>query len=254
LSTLLVLPFGLTIGLALGLVGGGGSMLALPVLVYVLDEPVKAATTESLLIVGATALLGGLSYARAGHVRIRLALAFGAAGAGGAVAGTALNRAVSGRSILIAFALLLLLAAVAMLRGDGASRRAEVAARGRALWTRVLPAGIGTGVLTGFFGVGGGFVILPALTLLLALPLPVAVGTSLLIIAITSGSALLAHLSGGQIDWIVAGAFAASASLAAVSGSRLRRRLSSRRLTQLFAALVACVAVLLIAENVRVLL
>jgi uncharacterized membrane protein YfcA len=254
LSALLVLPFGLAIGLALGLVGGGGSVLAVPVLVYVLGEPVKDATTASLLIVGATALLGALAYARTGHVRIRLGLAFGAAGAAGALAGTALNRAVSGRSILAAFALLLVVSAAAMLRTQRETRRPEVAARGRALWTRILPAGVGSGVLTGFFGVGGGFVILPALTLLLALPLAAAVGTSLLVISVTSASALAAHLSSGHLDWLVASSFAASASLAAVAASQLRQRFSSRRLTQLFAALVACVALLLIGENVRSLL
>jgi uncharacterized membrane protein YfcA len=250
-SALLVLPFGLAIGLALGLVGGGGSILALPVLVYVVGEPVKTATTESLLVVGATALLGALSYARAGQLRVRLALLFGAAGTAGAIAGTALNRAVGSRWILIGFALLLVVAAAAMLRGRGEARRPEAAPRGRALWTRVLPAGLGTGVLTGFFGVGGGFVILPALTLLLAVPLAAAIGTSLLVIAITSGSALVAHLSTGRIDWTVAIAFAASASVAAVAGSRLRGRVSNRRLTQLFAGLVVVVAVLLIVESVR---
>lgn len=115
-GALLALPLGLGIGLLLGLVGGGGSILAVPVLVYVVGEPVKAATTESLLVVGAAALVGAVDYARIGRVQVETALAFGAAGAAGAVAGTALNRLVSARALLLAFALLLLAAAAAMLR------------------------------------------------------------------------------------------------------------------------------------------
>jgi uncharacterized membrane protein YfcA len=253
-AALLALPFGVAIGLSLGLVGGGGSILAVPVLVYVLGEPVKAATTESLLIVGATALLGALDHARAGRVRWRIALAFGGAGAVGSLAGTALNRLVGSRALLLAFAVLLLAAAVAMVRGRGEPRRPERSARGRHLWLRIAPAGLATGVLTGFFGVGGGFVVVPALTLLLALPLRAAVGTSLAVIAITSAAALAAHLSSGSIDWTVAGAFTAAAVAGALVGSRLGGRVRVHRLAQGFAALVVVLAGVLIAENLAALL
>lgn len=250
---LLALPFGVAIGLSLGLVGGGGSILAVPVLVYVLGEPVKAATTESLLIVGTTALLGSLDHAHAGRVRWRTALAFGGAGVVGALGGTVLNRAMGSRSILLAFALLLLVAAAAMVRGRGEPRRPEIRAHGRGLWLRVVPAGLGTGLLTGFFGVGGGFAIVPALTLLLALPLTAAVGTSLLVIAITSAGALAAHLGSGGIDWAVAAAFTSAAVAGAFAGSRLGRRTPTRRLVQVFALLVAAIAVFMIAESVAAL-
>lgn len=249
-TALLALPFGLLIGFSLGLVGGGGSILALPVLVYVLGEPVKVATTESLLIVGVTALLGSLDHAYAGRVRWRTALAFGGAGVVGAFGGTALNRAVGSRTILFAFALLLLVAAVAMLRGRGEPSRPEIGPRGRNLWLRIAPAGLGTGLLTGFFGVGGGFAIVPALTLLLAIPLAAAVGTSLVAIAITSSGALAAHLSSGGIDWGIAAAFTAAAVVGAVAGSRLGRRARPYRLAQAFAVLVAGVSVFLIAKSV----
>ena len=115
-GALLALPFGLAIGLLLALVGGGGSLLAVPVLVYLLGEPVKDATTESLLVVGTAAPVGAADHAQIGRVELRTALTFGAAGAAGALGGTALNRLVGGRSILLAFALLLLVAAIAMLR------------------------------------------------------------------------------------------------------------------------------------------
>jgi uncharacterized membrane protein YfcA len=248
-TALLALPFGVAIGLSLGLVGGGGSILALPVLVYVLGEPVKAATTESLLIVGTTALLGSLVHAHAGRVRWRTALAFGTAGVLGALGGTALNRAVGARAILFAFALLLLAAAAAMLRGRGEPRRPEIDPRGRNLWLRIVPAGLVTGLLTGFFGVGGGFVIVPALTLLLAIPLASAVGTSLVVIAVTSAGALAAHLSSGRIDWGIAAAFTAAAVAGAFTGSRLSRRARPYRLAQAFAVLVTVVSVFLIAES-----
>jgi uncharacterized membrane protein YfcA len=252
---LLALPFGLAIGLSLGLVGGGGSILAVPVLVYVLGEPVKAATTESLLIVGATALLGALDHAGAGRVRWRVALAFGTAGAVGSLGGTELNRAVGSRSLLLAFAALLLVAATAMVRGRGEPRRVEIEPRGADLWLRVVPIGLATGVLTGFFGVGGGFVVVPALAILLGLPLRTAVGTSLAVISITSAAALAAHLAvarspEGRIDWTVAGAFTGAAVAGALAGSRAGRRVPVHRLAHGFAALVVVVAGLLVAKNV----
>ena len=248
-GALLALPFGLAIGLSLGLVGGGGSILAVPVLVYVIGEPVKQATTESLLIVGATALVGGLDQARGGRVRWRVAGGFGIGGAAGALAGTALNRVASPSSILFAFAVVMLVATYAMLRRKGEGNGAEIDPRGWELSLRVVSAGVGVGFLTGFFGVGGGFVIVPALVLLLGFDMPVAVGTSLIVIALTSASALAAHLSSGNIDWPVAAAFTAAAVAGALTGSRLGERLSSARLTQLFAALIFAVALFLIAKN-----
>lgn len=247
-GALLALPFGLAIGLLLGLVGGGGSMLAVPVLVYLLGEPVKDATTESLLVVGTAALVGAADHARIDRVEVRMGLTFGAAGVAGAIAGTALNRLVGGRTILLAFAVLLLVAAVAMLR-----RAPESPTPGRKpSFVRVAPVGFGTGVLTGFFGVGGGFVIVPALVLLLGLPLALAVGTSLLVIALTSGAAFAAHLASGSIDWVIASTFTAAAITGALAGRRLGAIVSPRRLGQLFAVLLVAIAVFLVAKNMPV--
>lgn len=243
-GALLALPFGLGVGLLLGLLGGGGSILAVPVLVYVLGQPVKAATTESLLIVGTAALVGAGAYARSGRVQIRTGLAFGAAGAAGATAGTALNRLVSDRALLLAFALLLLAAAAAILRRPDAR-----APSGSLSLVRVAPAGLATGVLTGFLGVGGGFVIVPALVLLLGLPITLAVGTSLLVIALTSGAALASHLASGSIDWTIAVAFTGAAIAGALAGRRLSATVSAERLGQLFALLLVAIAVFLVAKN-----
>jgi uncharacterized protein len=243
-GALLALPFGLAVGLLLGLVGGGGSILAVPVLVYVLGQPVKAATTESLLIVGTAALVGAAAYARSGRVQIRTGLAFGAAGAAGAIVGTALNRLVSDRVLLLGFALLLSAAAAAMLR-----RRPDLPEPGKLSLVRVAPAGLATGVLTGFFGVGGGFVIVPALVLLLGLPITLAVGTSLLVIALTSGAALASHLASGSIDWTIAVAFTGAAIAGALAGRRLGATVSAERLGHLFALSLVAIAVFLVAKN-----
>jgi uncharacterized membrane protein YfcA len=245
-GALLALPFGLAIGILLGLVGGGGSILAVPVLVYVIGQPVHAATTESLFVVGVAALAGAADHARVGNVRIKTAFAFGLAGSAGSVAGTALNRLVGGRLILLAFAALLLLAALALQR-----HQSPEVERTRHPHAHLQAGAIGlfTGLLTGFFGVGGGFVIVPALVLLLGLPMPLAVGTSLAVIVLTSASALAAHLASGGINWGIATAFAAAAIAGALLGRRLGGRLDQRRLTSLFAALLVCIAVLLVVEN-----
>ena len=247
-EALLALPFGLGIGILLGLLGGGGSILAVPVLVYVLEEPVERATTESLLIVGVTALVGAVVATRAGRVHVRLALEFAAAGAVGAVAGTALNRLADDRAILLAFAPLLLFAAFAMVRARPAREAAPQGARtyGR---TRVAAAGAAAGLLTGFFGVGGGFAIVPALTLVLGLPMTLAVGTSLVVIALTSAAALAAHLASGTIDPSLTAAFAVAAIAGAVAGTRLHGRVPERGLRRLFALMLVAVAVFVLVEE-----
>jgi uncharacterized membrane protein YfcA len=243
-TALLALPFGLAIGLLLGLVGGGGSILAVPVLVYVLGQPVREATTESLLVVGSAALVGAFDHARVGRVQMRIALAFGAAGALGALPGTALNRVVPGQLLLIAFAVLLLAAAASLLR-----RRSDRLARsGDVSWSRAAAAGVGTGVLTGFLGVGGGFLIVPALVLLLGLPVTLAVGTSLLAIVLTSAAALAAHLSSGSIDTSIALGFTAGAIGGALAGRRLGTDISPARLGQLLACVLTAVALFVLAE------
>lgn len=218
-------------------------MLAVPVLVYLVGESVQDATTESLLIVGLTAYVGALAHARSGRVDARVGLAFGATTALGALAGTALNRAASGGAILSLFSVVLLVAAYAMFRGrphTGGRRRGPVL---------IAVAGTGVGVLTGFFGVGGGFAIVPALTLLLGLSLPLAIGTSLLVIGLTSTVAFTAHVATGGVDLVISLPFAATAIAGALLGTRLGARVSSAKLTVGFAFLLVAVAVLLLVEQ-----
>jgi len=236
------LAFGALIGLALGLVGGGGSILTVPILVYAIGQPVHLATTTSLVIVGANALVGVVGHARSGNVLPKTGLAFGAAGFLGAFAGTWLNRRVPGPLLLALFALVMLAAAAAMLRkrGGGATEVCErYDARG---WLTLGLSGLATGFMTGFFGVGGGFVIVPALVLVLGLPMRAAVGTSLLIIALNSASGLVARLGAGGLDWGVTLLFILGGAAGVAAGVRLAGRLPQRRLTQAFAGLIVLVA------------
>ena len=206
---------GLLIGVLLGALGGGGSILTVPVLVYLLHQEPHAATAGSLLIVGITAAAGMIAHRRAGRVRLAPGIAFGVLGVAGSYAGTRLSSSVPPGLLLSLFAGLMLAAAAAMLRRRGTAGRREpaagsppvsVQASGRQpAWRpggstvlrrvlKIIAAATGVGLLTGFFGVGGGFVIVPALVLVLGFDMPAAVGTSLLVIAINSAAALAARL------------------------------------------------------------
>lgn len=248
MTTLLAIGFGVLIGLLLGLVGGGGSILTVPILVYVIGLGVHEATATSLVIVGLTALSGAIPHARAGRVQLATALPFGGTGIAGAFAGTWLNARVSGPVILLLFGGLMLVVAARM----GLGRAAAPVERDRAAGHRrgiVLAAGLAVGLMTGFFGVGGGFLIVPALVLALGLPMRLAVGTSLVVIAINSGAGVLAHLRGGGFDVAIALLFVVGGFAGGILGGRLAGRIDETRLGRGFAVLVALVAIYLIARN-----
>ncbi|MBA3476019.1 MAG: sulfite exporter TauE/SafE family protein [Actinobacteria bacterium] len=246
-AELLAIPFGIAVGILLGLLGGGGSILAVPVLVYVLGQEVRAATTESLIIVGVTAAIAAGAHHRAGHVRWRPAFVFSSAAAIGAFAGTALNRLVDPEALLASFALLLLLAAAGVVRRRGETPGFRC--QGGCLVKRALPVGFTTGALTGFYGVGGGFLIVPTLAVLLGVGFAEAIGTSLAVIALTSAAALVAHLASGSIDWPVTASFTAAAVIGALVGTRASDRVPTRQLQFGFAALLVGVAAFLLAKN-----
>lgn len=237
---------GALVGLLMGAVGGGGSILLVPILVYLLGQPVRVATTTSLAVVGINALVGVAGHAREGHVLPRTGLTFGAAGVAGSVLGAWLGGLVSGRLFMTLFAAVMVAGAAAMvLRKDSTNGEDQVGceeACGPGDWAKVVGAGLGVGVLTGLFGVGGGFVIVPALVLLLHLPMRDAVGTSLLVIALTALSALVAKLGTTGLDAGLTAAFLGSGAVGVLLGDRLSERLPERRLTQGFAALVVLVA------------
>ncbi len=247
-STLLLAPLlGALIGLALGMLGGGGSILTVPILVYVLRQDPHTAIAASLVIVGANALMGAWLHRRAGHVRLREALLFGAYGMLAAYGGARLSTQVSGPVLLILFALLMLVIAVLMLRGG---IRTAQDARPANSWWRVLIGGLGVGFLTGFLGVGGGFLIVPALVLLLGMDMADAVGSSLVVIALNSAAGLLGHLSDGSLPWALIALFVAAGLIGLRFGERATRKLSALRLRQTFAVFVVALALVLLAINV----
>ena len=248
-QAVLSVVFGAMIGLLLGLVGGGGSILTVPILVYIIGLDVPSATATSLAIVGASALAGAVPHARAGRVNLRVALFFGLCGIAGAFAGTWLNHQVSGAWILFLFGLLMLVVAGRMwFRGGG---RPEAGAEDEevTLSWKVPVAGLTVGLLTGFFGVGGGFLIVPALALALGLPMAIAVGTSLAIIAINSVSGIAAHLGRGGFDLTIALLFIVGGLVGGVAGGKLAGRVAERSLAKAFALLVAAVGIYLVARN-----
>ncbi len=283
---LLSLPLGILIGMALGALGGGGSILAVPALVYVVGLEPKSAVTTSLVVVGVAALGGMIGHWRGGRVRLAAGLWFGIAGIAGSLLGSRLNRAIDPTVLLVAFSGLMLIAAwrmwvsarrtspataggkptwprrSALLLGRNDStympsnartglRRLQVG-RGGGLMTLVasfLIAGTAVGFLTGFFGVGGGFIIVPTLVLVLGFDMPEAVGTSLLIIAINSGVALASRLATTGVDWRVAVPFTGAALIGALVGNRVAGRLPSEVLVRWFAVLLVVVATYTVADS-----
>ena len=289
MRSLLASPLGFLVGLSLGALGGGGSILAVPALVYGVGESAQAATATSLLVVGFAALVGVVPHWRKGHVRLCAGILFGVAGIGGSFVGTAVNHGVDEDVLLLAFSIFMVVAGVAMLRrsrrtagvapavdglelgitdvpmrtvgptglvdrcglvvpcgpDDGSVMTRTDALRTRldtATVAKVVAAGSIVGLLTGFFGVGGGFVIVPALVLTLGFAMPEAVGTSLVVIAINAAVALAMRAGSSHIDWSAALPFLVTAAAGTVIGGRIGERVDPRRLTGAFVALLAVVA------------
>ncbi|MFC8422122.1 sulfite exporter TauE/SafE family protein [Streptomyces sp. NPDC057236] len=246
-ALVLALVAGAVVGLALGALGGGGSVLAVPALIYLLGFTPAAATTASLVIVTVTSLTALYAHARAGHVRWKAGAAFAATGLlPAALAGAAAAR-LPQAALTLAFAAVAALAALKMLRtADPAAARSGGVRPGRAAGT-----GAGLGALTGLLGVGGGFLAVPALVTVLAFEMQAAVGTSLLVITANS-LASLATRSGAAVslDRAVVGPFIATAVLGAWDGKRLAAKVSGPRLQRVFAVLLLAVAAFMLADAV----
>lgn len=259
MRALLVSPLGFLIGLSLGALGGGGSILAVPALVYAAGQSPKHATTTSLVLVALTALIGMVPHWRAGRIRLGAGAVFGLAGIGGSLLGSLWNRAANPDVLLLAFSGLMLVAAYGMwrrvtrpplaetLRSLGAAAAPVVSPESARIApmtiVRVVVAGTIVGLLTGFFGVGGGFVIVPALVLALGFTMPEAIGTSLLVITINSAVALTTRLQAGAIEWGTVIPFTIASLIGVIVGSHLAETRDSSSLQRWFVGLLVVVAV-----------
>jgi uncharacterized membrane protein YfcA len=243
MSQLLGFALAVLIGLSLGMLGGGGSILTVPVFVFVMGFAAKDAIAMSLPVVGTTSLVSALGHWRHGNVDVRAVVTFAPPAMLGAVAGARLATRVSGTFQLALLGVVMLAAGVLMLRGGGAADEPAPTRTGGARRSVVLAAtGLGVGVLTGLVGVGGGFLIVPALVLLAGLSMKRAVGTSLVLISLSTLTGLVAYQGQAELSWRVVGLFTLLAIGGAVAGTRIARHVPARRLRVTFGILVLVVA------------
>lgn len=245
----LTITLAVLVGISLGLLGGGGSILTVPLLVYVAGIDAQQAIAMSLLVVGVTSAVGAVTHARAGRVSWRIAGLFGPAAMAGAYTGGLLATFVPGEVLLMAFASVMVTTSVAMLRGPVKApvveddRRIPVA--------KLVSTGLAVGVISGLVGAGGGFLIVPALALLGGLAMPAAIGASLVVIAMQSFAGLAGHLVTGPIDWRLAALITVPALFGGVIGGRLTALIAPATLRRFFAWFVLAVASAILAIEVH---
>ena len=250
MDLMLAVPGAIAIGLSLGLLGSGGSILTVPVLVYLIGQDEKVAIAGSLFIVGSIALAGGLQFLRVGFIQWRSVLLFGLPGMLGTYLGAMLSAYVSGVMQLALFAVVMLIASALMLRPIDL-QRTEVSAR--AAW-KIAVDGLVVGVITGLVGVGGGFLIVPALVLLGGLSMHQAVATSLIVIALKSFSGFYKYLDvleqqSLELDWKTLGIVTALGIIGSVVGSKLARRLPQDRLKRWFGYFLIVMGIYILARS-----
>lgn len=245
--TALAVALAVLVGLSLGLLGGGGSILTVPLLVYVAGMDAKEAIATSLLVVGVTSAAATVGHARAGRVQWRTGVVFGLAGMAGAYAGGRLAAFIPGTVLLLAFAVMMVATGVAMLRGRKGVDESK--AHSTLPVGRVVLDGLVVGLVTGLVGAGGGFLVVPALALLGGLPMPVAVGTSLLVIAMKSMAGLAGYLSSVQIDWGLAAAVTAAAVAGSLVGGRLAGVVKPEHLRKGFGWFVLVMAAVIVGQE-----
>ena len=250
------LALALGVGCVLGLLGGGGSILALPIFLYVFEVAPKPAIAMSLAVVGASAFIGFLGHWRQGTVNLRIALPFGACAMAGAFVAARLTHHIPAQLQLGLFVVFAAVAALMMLRDSmrpapltpDAAAPVSAAARFRPI---LAAQGVGVGVLTAVIGAGGGFVIVPALVLLAGLPVRVAIGSSLLIIAMNALSGFVGYIGQVPIAWALVLQFTLVASIGVVIGTRLVPRVSQARLKQGFAVMILVLGTYLLVRALR---
>lgn len=240
------------IGISLGVIGGGGSILTVPIFVYVMGFDPKLAIAMSLPVVGGTSLVGSLTHWREGNVRLRMATVFGAIAMVGAYAGARLAVFLTGTLQLALLAIVMLLAAVSMFRSARAGNRqfADGPTEIRPMAVGLLiPVALGVGMLTGVVGIGGGFLVVPALVLLGNVPMKQAIGTSLLVIAMNSVSGFAGYIGQVPIPWGFVIAFTSVAALGIVAGTRVVRYVSQAALKQVFAVFLLLMGTFIFYRN-----
>ena len=246
---LLALASGGIIGLVLGLVGGGGSILAVPLLVYVVGVgSTHGAIGTAAVAVTANALVGLAGHARAGRVKWRCAGVFAGAGVIGAAIGAEIGKAFDGQRLLMLFGVLMVGVGLSMLRKRRSLEAPDVRlTRDSAaeLLPRLVPTGLGVGLAAGFFGIGGGFLIVTRLIAATAMPLALAVGTSLVVVAALGMTTATSYAVSGYVDWALVALLVAGGVVGAVAGIWLGRRLAAHKglLERLFAAVVIAVGI-----------
>lgn len=251
MSPLLILGLFLSglIGLSLGLIGGGGSIITVPVLVYVLGVEPHEAVGMSLAVVGGTSLIGSFLHYQKGNVQFKTGLMFGISGVFGAFVGSPLTKLLSPSALLLTFAMLMLMIAALMLRKkEQAENGIEVQPIEMNIWKALL-AGFAVGILTGFLGVGGGFLIVPALIMFGGLGMKEAVGTSLFVIFLNCIAGLIGHASQNSFNWRLTGLVTMLAILGAIAGTFLSQRMPAQKLQKGFAVFVVLTAIFLIVKN-----
>ena len=243
----LELALGFGIGLSLGLLGGGGSILTVPALVYLVGQTPQAAVTTSLAIVGANSLMGAMFHRAQGSLDWKVALTFGSAGMLISYFSANISKYLPPAVLLVAFAFLMLTIGVMLFfHHNNPSDTENPSARPMAL---VLASGAGVGLLTGVLGVGGGFLVVPALVMLVGLPIQVAVGTSLVVITMNSVAGFVGHARGGSFDPIMVLVCVAAGRAGTFAGVKLSTRLSSSKLQKAFAGFVIVLSFFLLYDN-----
>lgn len=248
------------IGLSLGLIGGGGSILAVPILVYVMGLGSKGAIAMSLIIVGTVSLIGSIPHWFQGNVNLKTAVIFTPAAMLGAYLGARIAGLpfITGTFQLVCFGVVMVVASILMIRNSHS--KSALAHTGIPIgeaiekephhhWLLIPVEGIGVGVLTGFVGVGGGFMIIPALVLLGGIPMKEAIGTSLLIIAAKSATGFLGYLNQVSVDWALVISFTLAASAGTIVGSYLTRFIDAKQLQKGFGYFVLAVAMFVLIKR-----
>jgi uncharacterized membrane protein YfcA len=240
------LALGFGIGLSLGLLGGGGSLLTVPALVYLVGQTPQAAVTTSLAIVGTNSLIGAFFHRTQGTLNWKVALSFGGAGMLLSYLAAGMSSMFSETSLLVAFAIIMLIVGGMMLTLRNVEAAESFASRPLPV---VIATGAGVGLMTGILGVGGGFIIVPALVIFVGLPMQIAVGTSLVIIAMNSLAGFLGHVGDGSFNGTLTVIFIVAGLIGTFSGARLSERFPARKLQTAFAWIVIALAFFLLLDN-----